>query len=149
MTKGKQGKIAVIRVRGVRNMEPKIKASLNHLKLFRPNHCVLLEDDGYTAGALKVVKDYVAYGIIDEETLFKLLHKRGEKGSKFLREVLSEEQLKNAAKEILGGKALSEFADPVLRLHAPRSGYKDIKKQYPRGDLGRHSDINELIKRMM
>ena len=144
-----KGKIAVIRVRGVRNMEPKIKTALEHLKLFRPNHCVLLEDNEYASGALRLIKDYVAYGTINDETLFKLLHKRAEKGSKLLREVLSEEQLKKAAKEIAGGKNLSEFADPVLRLHAPRSGYKDIKKQYPRGDLGRRPDINELIKRMM
>jgi len=143
----KTEKIAVIRIRGVRNMEPKIKIALEYLRLSRPHHCVILSATPQTIGAIKKVTDYVAYGSVDEETLSKLLLKRGEKGGKLLRELKPD--VKKIVKEVLDGKKLSEYVDPVFRLHPPRGGYKDIKTHYPYGDLGKRDDINDLLKRMM
>ena len=139
-------KLAVIRIRGIRSMDPKIKATLDYLRLHKPSHCVIINADQST-GAIVKIKDYVAYGSINEETLAKLLNKRGEKGGKLLRELKAD--TKKIAKDIIGGKSLSEFADPVFRLHPPRGGYKNIKKSYPIGDLGKRDDINELLVRMM
>lgn len=143
----KTEKIAVIRVRGIRSMEPKIKFALEHLRLHRPNHCILLNPTPQSLGILKKINDYVTYGVIDEETLARLVYKRGEKGGKLFR-VLNTD-VKKAVKDILEGKPLSGYVDVVFRLHPPRGGYKDIKKHYPAGDLGKRDNINELIRRMI
>ncbi len=143
-------KLALIRIRGIRTLKPKTVKTLELLRLTRPNHCVVVEDTPQMKGMINIVKDYITFGPIDEETLFRLLLKRGERGSKTLREVAKEDEVKAAAKEIMGGKKVSEFADPVFRLKPPRKGHKNIKLPYPEGDLGsREAEINPLLKRMM
>lgn len=143
-------KFAVIRIRGIRKVKPKIKKTLELLRLNRPNHCVIVGDSRPSLGMLKVVNDYVAYGEVDEETLFKLLYRKGKKGSKKLSSISEKEKIKEAAKGILEGKLkLEDVADPVFMLHPPRKGYKNAKKQYPLGVLGKHEDISALLRRMM
>jgi len=142
-------KIAVLRIRGVRKLHPRIKKTLELMRLERPNHCVLLEDSPQNRGMLLVVKDYVAYGPVDEETILGLLSKRGRKGPALLRSVLDEAALKKAAKDIFSGKKTMDYANPVFRLNPPSKGYKDIKRGYPKGELGRRDDMGALLRRMM
>lgn len=124
-----KSKIAVVRVRGVRNMEPKIKRTLELLRLTRPNHCVLVDGTPQINGMINVVRDYVAFGPVSDDTISGLIAKRGENGSK---------------KADPKGEH-----DPVFRLHPPRKGYKDIKRHYPRGDIGKRDDMDNLLKRMI
>lgn len=142
-------KIAIIRIRGVRRISPRISKTLELLRLNKPNHCVVVEDTPQTNGMINVVKDYVAYGKIEEKTLFLLFNKRGTKGSNKIKDVLKASELKDAAKKVIDGTKVSEYANPVFRLKPPRKGYKDIKHAYPVGDLGKRDDINLLLKRMM
>lgn len=141
--------IAIVRVRGVRSMKPRTKRTLELLKLQRPNHCVVFKSTPQILGMVNIAKDYVTFGEISEEMLSALLAKRGEKGSKMLSEIMKEADFKKAAKEIFEGKKISEFADPVFRLHPPRGGYKDIKSVFPMGDLGKRTDMDGFIKKMM
>lgn len=141
--------LAVVRVRGVRNMKPKIKFTLGLLRLHRPNHCVLVKGSDPIKGMLQIVKDYVAYGDVSEEMLLKLIKKRGEKGGKMLLDSAKEQEIEKAAKEIMNGAEVEKLVDPVFRLHPPRKGYKDIKSAYPRGDLGKRPSMDTLLKRMM
>jgi len=142
-------KLAVLRVRGIRKTNPKIKKTLELLRLEKPNHCVLVEDTPQNLGMLAVAKDYVAYGPVDEDTVYRLLHKRGRKGAQLLRSALKEEELKKVAKEISGGKKTIDYANPVFRLNPPSKGYKNIKSAYPRGDLGKRADMASLLRRMI
>jgi large subunit ribosomal protein L30 len=142
-------KIAVLRIRGARRVAPRIKKTLELLRLERPNHCVLVDDTPQFMGMLLNVKDYVTYGPVDEKTIYSLLYKRGRKGSSLLRSVLKEEELKKAAKEIASGKKTVEFANPVFRLNPPSKGYRDIKLSYPRGELGKREDMAPLLRRMV
>lgn len=142
-------KIAAIRVRGVRDIAPRIRKTLELLRLEKPNHCILLEDTPQNKGMLEHAKDYITYGPVDEATILSLLSKRGRKGSKALRSVMKEEDLKKAAKEIAAGKKTAEFADPVFRMRPPSKGYRDIKLRYPSGDLGRRDSMVPLLKKMM
>jgi large subunit ribosomal protein L30 len=142
-------KIAVVRVRGRRKVKPGIEKTLGLLRLERPNHCVLLDDTPQNMGMLQVVKDYVTYGPVDENTVYRLLSRRGRKGRKFLKAVAKEDELKKAAKEIASGRKTLEFANPVFRLRPPSKGYRDIKAYYPDGDLGKREEMNSLLKRMM
>jgi large subunit ribosomal protein L30 len=106
---------------------------------------------------LQVVKDYVAFGEIDAETLAMLLRHRGRLvGDKpltdeYLQKNTPYKSIEDFAKAVVEGKAkLTDIPGlkPVFRLHPPRKGLKNIKWHYPRGDLGRHGNIRDLLYRM-
>jgi len=142
-------KLAVVRVRGVRKVAPRIKMTMELLRLGKPNHCVLVEDTPQNLGMLSRAKDYVTYGPVKEETVFSLLFKRGRVGASLLRQCASEEEIKNAAKEIFSGKKTIDFANPVFKLSPPSKGYKDIKVNYPRGELGKRGELDSLLRKMI
>ncbi len=135
--------IAIVRVRGIHNLKPKVRKTLELLRLHKPNHAVVVPDTPAYRGMLKIVKDYVTYGEVSDETLLKLIEKRGEKGSKKVsnpKEVL--ERMKK-------GEKYDDLMDPVFRLHPPRKGWKSIKRLYPYGALGPRDNMDDLLKRMM
>ncbi len=141
---------AVIRVRGIRKIKPRVKRTLELLRLHKPNHCVVVPENKSTARMLNIARDYVAYGAIGEKTLAKLLFRRGKDGSSWLREKMDKNAISQLAGDIVSGKKkLSAVASPVFCLHPPRKGYKSIKSYYPKGDLGRHEQIERLLNRMM
>ena len=142
-------KIAVVRIRGIRNIAPKTKRTMELLNIEKENNCVIIEDSPQNMGMVKKCKDYITYGPISEDTLFALLKKRGEKGSRMLREIMEDEEIKQVANKIMHEENVKNFIDPVFRLHPPRKGYKTIKKPAPEGDLGKREDMDSLIKRMM
>ncbi|MBI5228760.1 uL30 family ribosomal protein, partial [Candidatus Micrarchaeota archaeon] len=110
---------AIVRIRGVRSMKPRTKKTLELLMLLRPNHCVVCRATPQLMGMLNVAKDYIAYGPIKEEALLALVLKRGEKGGKCIRELMKDAEIKAAVKAVFEGKKVSEFIDPVFRLHPP------------------------------
>ena len=142
--------LAVVRIRGIRKVRPKIRDTLMMLNLNKPNNCVVVPETPQYLGMINVVRDYVAFGKIDENLLYKLLYRKGRKGSKTVMETVGKEKLKSVAKEIFEGKKkLKDVSDPVFCLHPPRKGYKNIKMQWPNGDLGRWDDISKLVNRMV
>ncbi len=142
-------KIAIVRVRGIRNLHPKIRKTLELLRLNKPNHCVLVDESPQNRGMLNVVKDYVTFGPVSEETVYRLLLKRGTKGASLLRNVAKDADIKKAAGEVSSGKKVADYADPVFRLPPPSKGYRNIRMPYPRGDLGRREEMDTLLKRMI
>jgi large subunit ribosomal protein L30 len=125
-------KIAIVRIRGNAKLKKSIKDSLNMLRLYRKNYCVVYEATPSIAGMVNKVKDYVTWGEINEETLKLLKEKRGEKTK---------------------DKKGKEVSKPYFRLAPPRKGFarKGIKIPFNIGGaLGnRKEKINELIKRMI
>lgn len=142
-------KLAAIRIRGVRDIAPRIRKTLELLRLEKPNNCILVEDTRQNMGMLEHAKDYITFGPVDEATIYSLLQKRARKGSSLLRSSMKEEELKKAAKEIFAGKKTAEYANPVFRMRPPSKGYRDIKAKYPAGELGKRDDMSPLLKRMM
>lgn len=142
-------KLAAVRIRGIRNVDPKIKFTLGLLRLGKPNHCILLNDSPQNMGMLQVAKDYITFGPVSESTIESMLVKRGKKGAKFVRSVLKEEEIKKAAKEISSGKKTIDYVDPVFMLRPPSKGYKNVKVPYPSGELGKRTEMDSLIKRMI
>ena len=141
---------AVIRIRGIRSIKPRIRRTMELLGLTKPNHCVVVAETPQNLGMLNVAKDYVAFGKIDEEMLFNLLTNKGKKGAAWARESLDEAKLRQLAKDVAAGKAkIKDTIDPVFCLHPPRKGYKNIKLHYPEGDLGKREDISKLLNRMI
>ncbi|HNT60408.1 MAG TPA: uL30 family ribosomal protein, partial [Candidatus Bilamarchaeaceae archaeon] len=97
-------KLAIVRVRGRRNMTPKIGRTLEMLNLHRTNQCVVMEDSPPIRGMLQLCKDYLAFGPISEGTLSALMKKRGEKGGRMLSEIMEEGEISEAAKKVMHGE---------------------------------------------
>ena len=139
---------AVIRVRGLINIKPDIKKTLQLLRLTRANHSVLISKTPVTQGMLQRVKDYVTWGEIDNKTLEKMIEKRGRlAGDK----KLDSENAKGIS-GVIGNEGTAKNTDmkPVFRLSPPSRGYKSTRKLYPKGALGyRGEKINELLNRMI
>lgn len=104
-----------------------IEETLYRLRLRKKYACVVLEKPTKEQqGMIKKVKDFVAYGEIDEATYKKLVEKRGKKDR--------DNKLK-----------------PFFRLHPARGGI-DSKKHFgvSKGVLGDNGkEISKLIERML
>jgi len=121
--------IAIILVRGRQRVNQKVKDTMDMLHLDKKNTCVVVKKSDSIVGMIRKVKDYVTYGVIDEETLKELKKKRN--------------QLKKESNTFVYSAALNP----------PRKGYgrKGIKIAFSKGGaLGnRKEKINDLIKRML
>ncbi|HYM39906.1 MAG TPA: 50S ribosomal protein L30 [Thermoplasmata archaeon] len=151
---------AVIRLRGKHDLRDTVSDTLKMLHLTRQNHCVIVPQDPTYAGMLKVVKDFVTWGEVDEQTLAKALLRRGRAvGDKpiddaFVKSHSKFKSIWDLSQAVAKGEAnLREVTDlrPVLRLHPPVKGLRAIKRGFnDGGDLGyRGTAINELIDRML
>ena len=117
--------IVVIRISGLVEIPQNVKETLFRMRLRKKFSCVLLNETKENLGMVKKVRDFVAYGEIDDETYKKLVERRGKK---------------------IDGKLKLFF-----RLHPPRGGI-DSKKHFgvDKGVLGNNGkEINKLIIRML
>ena len=150
--------IAAIRVRGTTGVRGEVADTMKMLRLNRINHAVILDENPSYKGMLQKSKDYITWGEINEETLIKVITKRGrlpggEKVTEeFLKENTSHKNIEDVAKAVFKGEKLEEIGiKPVFRLHPPRKGFKNVKKAYNEdGTLGyRGEDIENLIGKML
>jgi len=148
---------AIVRLRGEVNVRPEIKDTLAMLRIHRVNHCVVVKEDPHNRGMIQKVKDYVAWGKVDDESLALLLEKRGRLSGnrrlsiEFLKEKTSYSSFQELATAVNSGSAsLKELGiKPVFRLHPPRKGLKTTKKTAQQGgDIGFRQDLADLIKKM-
>ena len=114
--------IAVIRIHGQVKVRKDVSETLNRLRLRRKYSCIVFENNEVEKmGMVKKVKDFVAYGEIDENTYKKLVEKRKTNIQNF------------------------------FRLHPPRKGIESKKHfGVGKGVLGDNKkEINKLIERML
>ena len=124
----------------------KVQATLDHMKLRRKYCAVLVNETPENLKQLRLVRDFVAFGPISEESLSKIITIRGQP---------IKSNTKIDAKAIILGlekKSLSELGlKPFFRLHPPRGGIES-KKHFGvgKGVLGDNKDnINKLLERML
>lgn len=153
--------IAVIRIRGQIGVRTKIKHTLDLLKLYRKNYCILLRNSESNLGMLNLIKDFTTWGNLDKKTCTLLLEKKGTiKGNKKLTDEYTQKKLKITIKDFIedlfsNKKNLKDIPDfkPFFRLNPPIKGYgrKGIKIPFSKsGALGdRKEKINDLLKRMV
>lgn len=142
--------IGIIRISGIVKMEKKhAEETMKRLRLKKKYTCVLIDERPEMLGMLDVVKNFVAYGTIDEKTLVELLKHRGKKIGN-VKAKLTEAEANKIAKEVMAGKSLEECGIvPWFGMHPARGGL-DTKHHVPKGVLGNHKDkLNELIARML
>lgn len=151
---------AVVRVRGIINVKPDIKRTLDLLRLKKANHCVLLEKTDVYKGMLQIVKDYTTWGEIDKEILSNLINNRGmlvgDKSitDEYIKSATSYKSIEGLSQAIIDNKfKYKEIPEikPIFRLNPPKKGYKGIKRSFINGGaLGyRGKEINRLIERML
>lgn len=148
---------AIVRLRGEVNVRPEIRDTLQMLHIHRVNHCVVVKEDPHFRGMIQKVKDYVAWGKIDDDTLAMLLERRGRlSGNRRLTEqFLKENTPYRSFKELAAAMNASSVSfkelgcKPIFRLHPARKGLKTTKKTAQQGgDMGFRQDLADLIKRM-
>ena len=138
--------IIVIRISGVVEVPREIQEALFRLRLRRKYAAVLLNPSNENLKLLKKIRNFVAYGDIDEETLRLLFEKRGKTINTKTKIDIDKiiEQINKKSISSLGLK-------PFFRLHPPRNGI-DSKFHFPirKGVLGDNKEkINQLVRRML
>ena len=113
-------KIAVIRIKGEVGLRKEIVETFNRLRLRKKYSCAVFENPTKEQlGMINKLKDFIAFGEINEETYKKLVNKRKTRIKNFFR-----------LSPPLGGIK--------TKLHFPKGVLGDHKEK-----------INELIKRML
>ena len=152
---------AILRVRGPIKVNVDIEHTMKLLRLTRVNHCVIYPEDKKIKGMLFKIRNLVTYGEITNETLKKMLVKRGfvytDKGKllKFKEQYTDEQKIDKLVEDLIAGKVKMNDVNlkPVFRLKPPTKGYdrKGIKKTFKEGGvLGYRADhINKLLLKMI
>ena len=139
--------IAVIRIHGKVGLKKDIQETLSRLNLKKKYSCIVLQEDNVQKGMIKKVKDFVAYGGVDDKTFIELIKKRGKKIDTSKK--IDSEKI---VEEIKKGKKYEELnLKPFFNLHPPRGGIES-KKHFgvKKGVLGDNKNqINNLIRRML
>lgn len=150
---------AAVRLRGGVKTRQDIRDTLSMMRLDRINHCVVLPETPNYKGMVHKAKDYIAWGVINPETLAQMLKNRGklEGGDALTEEYLSKntkfQSFDELAKAICEGNASITDVPrlkPVFRMHPARKGLKGTKRTFQEGgDLGFHgTEINTLLNKM-
>lgn len=153
-------KLAVVRVRAHGDVRKEVEDTLQFLRLTRPNHCTIIEDGSSQRGMLRKAKEMVTWGPIKPSVLGELLRERGEVSGdssitdEKIKEFTSYATIEEFSEVVCEGDTdLSDLEDlkAVFRLHAPRKGYKSVRRQFAHGGaLGdRGEEINDLLMRMI
>ena len=142
------GKLCVVRIRGIINIHRDVKKTLEMLNLYRKNYCTLIPNTPSMLGMVKRVKDYITWGEVEDSTIKLLFEKRG------LLYEGSEEDSKGKIKydsryNTFNGKKYKKY----FKLQPPKGGFerKGIKKTFNVGGaLGyRKEEINKLVEKMI
>lgn len=140
-------KIAIIRIRGLTGIKTEISDTLDQLRLYKKNNCVVVVATPSILGMIMKVKDYVTYGEVSEEVYKKLIDEKGEEFTDRTQDSKGRVQYKKYIK--VGDKLIK----PTFRLSPPVGGFerKGIKQPFTTGGvLGNRKDkINELILKMI
>ena len=140
--------LAVIRISGILHVRNDMADTLDRLMLRRKYSCVLISSNNKNlCGMLKKIRNFISYGVIDENILEKLVKERGKsiEGNKKKIKI----DTNDVVKGLVEGKKLNEFGlKSFFRLHPPRGGIRS-KLHYPKGVLGENKEINKLIERML
>ena len=138
--------ILVIRIGGLVDMTKEFQEMLFRFRLRRKYSAVLIQPTIINIKLLKKLRNHIAYGEINKETMKELIEKRGislDKSKKINPEKVMNQLEKNP---------LNSDIKPFFRLHSPRGGI-DSKKHFgvsKKAVLGDNKEkINDLVRRML
>ncbi len=139
-------RVAVVLVRSWCGANPDSVKTLDLLRLRRKNYCVVVKATPQYMGMIRLVKDLVTYGEINDTTFASLVEKRGEDYKAPLQD--KKGTVKSKVLDFNGRKL-----KPYFRLNPPRKGFgrKGVKIPFGVGGaLGyRGEKMNDLVLRML
>ena len=136
----------IIRISGLVEVPKVINEALFRMRMRRKYTAVLIKPSNENMKILKNIRNFVAYGDIDKETLQLLIEERAIPIDK-KKKIDAREIVQNLDKKSLEAQGIK----PYFRLHPPRGGI-DSKLHFPlkKGVLGDNKlKINELVRRML
>lgn len=145
---------AVVRLRGNVNIDDVTEDTLEMLNLKDKFNCIVVPENGSYEGMLEKVQKVVTWGKIGDDTLLRLLEKRGRiEGKGKLKDNLDHlnyESVENLIQDF-DGKNIKEFGIKIpFKLSPPSKGFKsNLKNLYPQGELGDRGKMDELLNRMI
>ena len=137
--------ILLIRIAGHVDMNQDMEETLFRIRLRRKYAAVLLKETEENKKLIMKIRNFVAYGKIDAETLKLLISKRA----------ISIDKKKVDADKIIEALEKKDLASqgvkPYFRLHPPRGGIDSrIHFGVRKGVLGDNKEkINDLVRRML
>jgi large subunit ribosomal protein L30 len=143
--------ILVIRIAGLVDVNSDVQEALFRMRLRRKYSAVLIQETPENLKLIQKVRNFIAFGPIDEKTLHILLEKRAKvigKNKLDVKSVIA--GLQTQAKK--GKLDLSELGvKPFFRLHPPIKGIDSkIHAGKNKGVLGDNKEkINDLVRRML
>ena len=138
--------ILVIRISGIVNLTKDIKETLYRIRLRKKYSAVLAAPTLKNMKLLKIIRNYVAYGDINNETLRELIKARA-----ILKDKTKKIDVDKIIEQIEKKDSESWDIKPFFRFHPPRGGI-DSKKHFGKGKgvLGDNKNkIKELVRRML
>ena len=137
--------ICIIRITGRVGLNRDVNETLDRLRLRKKYSCVVIEPKKEYLGMVEKVRNFVAYGEIQDKDFEKLIEARG-------KAIDSSKKIdaKSVVEGIKKGKKFQEMnLKPFFRLHPARKGM-NTKVHFPKGALGNHKNkINELLGKML
>ena len=139
--------IIAIRISGLVEMQTKVEETLFRTRLRRKYAAVLLKPTAENQKLLLKLRNFIAYGDINKETLALLIQKRG------MPKVKDKKIDVDKVIESLEKKNFNDLEiKPFFRLHPPRGGI-DSKNHFGtsrKAVLGDNKNaINDLLRRML
>lgn len=158
--------IVCVRIKGINKIDPRVKKTLQLLRLKKPNHCVFLRNTLPVRNMIRKVKSFIAYGFSDYKLVRELVYKRGMAKVNNNRVTLTNEVVEDHFKgeikcveelihQIIKGTPLATKASNFLwpfTLQPPRKGFggRKIKDVVEGGSTGNYGFmIGDLIRRMI
>ncbi len=138
--------ILIIRISGDVDINSNIREALFRLKLRRKYAAVVVKPNDQLLKIVNMLRNHVAFGDIDQDTLSELIIRRGQPIDK-KKKIKVEEIVSQLDKKGLSDLGLK----PFFRLHPPRGGIES-KKHFGvgKGVLGDNkTNINALVRRML
>ncbi len=130
------------------------------LRLLRPNHCTLTDNEPSKRGMLQKSKEILTWGPVDYGVLENVIKKKGELegGDPVTDEVIEEktsyDDIGQFSRAVCDGEAELDDLEgmkKVFRLRPPKKGYRNVRRSFSQdGSLGdRGEEINDLLQRMI
>lgn len=136
--------ILAIRISGQVEMRKDFVETLFRMRMRKKYSAVLIKENEASKPLIQSVRNFIAYGPIDQKTLEELISKRGKPLDKKIKI-----DAKKTAEIIMKDGIEKAGIKPFFRLHPPRKGINS-KIHFPKGVLGDNGDkINDLVRRML
>lgn len=159
--------ILAIRIKGIRNVPPKVRSILRLFRLIQIHSAVFIKNNKATMSMLRIVEPWVAYGYPSRQTISKLIYKRGYAKIDSHRVPLTENSFVEQNLGKYGINCVEDLVHEIVtcgphfkqanaffwrfKLSSPKGGITHKKTSYIQGgDWGnREQKINALVAKMI